>query len=89
MSRLARIVTADCFEGQYQNQSRMIDAMLGRLKLAGKQDGWLGFALHDAEWRPGKPDMAVIAIQPGTGDVSVADVRAHLLEKKKQERTAA
>ncbi len=89
MSQFARIATADCFTGQYHNESRMIDAILGRLKLAGKLDGWLGFALADADWIKGDPDMAVISIQPGSGDVSVADVRAYLLQKKKQERAAA
>lgn len=91
MSQSARFITADCFTGQFDNRTKFIDAMLGRLKLAARRDGWQGQQLHDVDWIEvkGEPDMAVIAIQPGTGDVNVADVRIFLIEKKKLERTAA
>lgn len=91
MSRSLRLVTADSFTGQYKNRANFVDGILTRLKLAARADGWIGCQLFDADWikAEGQPDMAVIAIAPGLGDVSVADVRTFLAERKKRERKAA
>lgn len=91
MSTSIQFATADVFTGQYKSKADFIDGILSRLKIAARQDGWTGTALHSASWitRRGEPDMAVIALQPGAGDVSVADVRIYLIEKRQQERKAA
>lgn len=91
MSAFARFATADCFTGQYKDRTTFIAAILGRLQLEAKKDGWTGTVICDADWieERGKPDMAVIALQPGMGAVSVADVRIFLIDKKRAERKAA
>ena len=87
MSASTRFATADCFTGQYKDRPSFISGILGRLKIAAKQDGWPGTVLFDADWleETGKPPLAVIALQPGTGDVTVADVRLFLVEKRKKQ----
>lgn len=91
MSRSLRLVTADNFTGQYKDRTSFVEGILTRLKLAARADGWVGWQLFDADWikAEGKPDMAVVAIAPGLGDVTVADVRSFVAEKRKRERKAA
>jgi hypothetical protein len=91
MSAFARFATADCFCGQYKDRTVFIAALLGRLQVEAKKDGWPGTAIFDADWieARGQPDMAVISLQPGMGTVSVADVRIFLIDKKRTERKAA
>lgn len=88
MSSCTRLVTADIFTGQYKDRPTFIASILSRLKIAAKQDGWPGIALFDADWieERGKQPMAVIHLQQGTGDVSVADVRIAVIEKQRQRR---
>ncbi|RWG44150.1 hypothetical protein [Mesorhizobium sp.] len=91
MSACSRFATADCFTGQYKDRTAFIAALLGRLQVEAKKDGWPGTVLFDADWieERGKPDMAVIALQPGMGTASVADVRIFLIDKRRAERKAA
>jgi len=87
MSRFTRFVFADAFEGQYKDKPAFIEAILGRLKIEARQDGWPGVQLEDVDWIEArdKPPIAVIQIRPGHGDVNVADVRIMLAEKKRRE----
>ncbi|RUV57636.1 MULTISPECIES: hypothetical protein [unclassified Mesorhizobium] len=91
MSAFARFAAADCFTGQYKDRTTFIAALLGRLQVEAKNDGWPGTVLFDVDWieERGQPDMAVISLQPGMGAASVADVRIFLIDKKRAERKAA
>lgn len=80
-----RIATSDSFTGQYRDKAAMIGAMLGRIKIEARLDGWEGTVLQDVMWIEGKggaPDEATIALDRGAGDVSIDDVRAFLREQK-------
>jgi len=91
MSRYARFATADYFTGQYKDRTTFMAAILGRLQLEARQDGWTGSAIFDADWieETGKPDMAVLSLQPSTGNVTIANVRLFLIEKKNKARQQA
>lgn len=88
MSASTRFATADVFTGQYKDRPTFIAGILSRLKIAARQDGWPGTALFDADWieERGKEPMALIHLQQGTGDVSVADVRIFLIAKRRQQQ---
>lgn len=80
-----RIATSDHFTGQYRDKAAMIGAMLGRLKVEARRDGWGGTVLQDAIWTPGaggEPDQATIALDRGQGDATIDDVRMFLREQK-------
>lgn len=87
MSAFTRFAYADVFTGQYKDRPTFIQSLLGRLKIEAKQDGWPGTAIVDADWieKRGEPPMAVIQLMPGNGDVSVADVRIFLVEKRRRQ----
>ena len=94
MSNFTRFATADYFTGQYQDRTAFVGAVLGRLLLEARQDGWPGTAIEDADWieETGRPDMAVLSLRPAIGNVTIADVRMFLIDKKnraKLERAAA
>lgn len=87
MSQFTRFCYADAFEGQYKDKPAFIEALLGRLKIEARQDGWPGVQLEDVDWieERGKSPIAVIQLRPGHGDVNVADVRIFLAEKKRRQ----
>lgn len=91
MSSVYRIGTADTFAGQYRDAKTFIESLLGRLKVEARRQGWHGTALYDAEItrERGKPDMYFVALSPGLGEVSVAEIRAFLVDKKRKQKVAA
>lgn len=87
MSAFTRFAYADAFTGQYKDRPTFIQSLLGRLKIEAKKDGWPGTVLVDVDWveKTGAPPIASITIQPGNGDVSVAEVRMFLVEKRRRQ----
>jgi hypothetical protein len=87
MSKFTRFCYADAFGGQYKDKPAFIEAILGRLKIEARQDGWPGVQLEDVDWieKRGEPPIAVIQLRPGHGDVNVADVRIFLADKRKRQ----
>ncbi|AID30831.1 hypothetical protein MCHK_3024 [Mesorhizobium huakuii 7653R] len=87
MSTFTRFAYADVFAGQYKDRPTFIQSLLGRLQIEARHDGWPGTAIVDADWieKTGQPPMAVIQLMPGNGDVSVADVRMFLVEKRRKQ----
>ena len=87
MSSFTRFAYADVFTGQYKDRPAFIDALLGRLKIEARKDGWPGTALEDADWieKKGEAPIAAIQLRPGHGDVNVADVRIFLADKRRRQ----
>lgn len=88
MSKFTRFCYADAFTGQYKDRPSFIQAILGRLLIEARQDGWPGTAIADVDWvdeKQGAPAMATIQLQPGNGQVTVADVRIFLIEKRRRQ----
>lgn len=87
MSKSTRFCYADAFTGQYKDRPAFIEALLGRLKIEARQDGWPGVQLEDVDWieRKDEAPIAVIQLRPGHGDVNVADVRIFLVEKRRRQ----
>ena len=91
------IATSDMFTGQYRDQAQMIEALIGRVRIAARERGWSEIALLDFDWieapRPGAaadaPPLATIVVGPGHSGVTVEDCRRMLREKLAAARRAA
>lgn len=82
------IATSDQFTGQYRDQAQMIEAMIGRARIAAREKGWSEIKLVDFEWHehPGRgalvdAPLATIVVGPGHSGVTVEDCRRKLKEK--------
>lgn len=67
---------ADAFTGQYRDERQLCEAVLGRLKIEGRERGWRGFHLVDAAWTACTPPILAITLGPGHSDPGPDDVRA-------------
>lgn len=84
------IATSDQFTGQYRDQAAMIEALIGRAKLAARQlRDWREISLIDFDWAEEPPagalvqaPIATIVVGPGHSGVTVEDCRRKLKEKR-------
>lgn len=87
---VVKLALSDAFAGQHPSERHLVEGMLGTLTIQARECGWPGTMLVDASWEPardGRPPACTIVLQPGTGQVTVDDVRGFIHDKR--ERAAA
>lgn len=86
-----RIAMTGSVDGTYRTERTLVESVLGQIKIRAIQEGWHGQQIHDADWIKSKtdPDMVLIVLEPGLGDVNVDQLRAFIKDRKARERREA
>lgn len=85
---LVRILAGDAFDSRYRSERQMVEAVIGRIAIAAREDGWPGMKLADAEWTGsgfGK-EITLTIDRADRGAVTVDDVGKFLRAKKREQK---